>query len=401
MGKPGNLALKRPPEPNLHASEPIGTVRQMYDGALTPELAVNTFRNIERLFPARRIARSSRPLPLPRAEIALDAVRFTDRGREYGLEELLARERVAGLLVLQDGRIRHEHYRLGNTERTRWMSMSVAKSITSTLVGAALHERHIGSLDDPLPRYVPALAGCAYAASSVRDVLMMASGVRWNETYTDPRSDRRRLLEAQIAQRPGVALALMASLPRAAPPGTVNLYSTGETQVVGEVLRGAVGRPLADYLHERIWNRVGMEADATWWLDSPEGIEIAGSGISATLRDYGRFGLFLLADGVAGGERILPEGWVAEATRARALRDGSRPDCGYLWWTAETADARRDHAFEAVGIFGQHLYVNPAARVVIVLWRANPLPRDPDAIEPAAFFDAVVAFLRREPGEPG
>ena len=328
-----------PPQPNPHAMEAIGTVRRMYDGLLPPDLAVATFRNIERLFAVRRIARSAAPLPLPRAERSLAGVRFEDRGHGYGLEEFVERSRVAGLLVIQDGRIRHERYRFGNTEHTRWMSMSIAKSISATLIGAALQQGYIGSLADPVTRYVPALAGSAYADVSVRDVLMMASGVQWNETYTDPASDRRRLLEAQIAQQPGALLDVMKRLPRAAAPGQVNLYSTGETQVVAEVLHGALHRSLSDYLAERIWQRFGMEADASWWLESPDGIEIGGSGFSATLRDYGRFGLFLLGGGVASGETILPAGWVREAGSAQPLADGTRPDYGYLWWPGTTPGA--------------------------------------------------------------
>ena len=281
-----------------HANEPIGTVRQIYDGVLTPEVAVNTFRNIDRLFPTRRVARSSKPMPLPPAANPLSTVSFIDRGKRYDLEDYLELNRVTGLLVLKNGRIKLERYRLGNSERTRWMSMSVAKSITSTLIGAALKQGYIAALSDSVTRYVPLLAGSAYDGVSLRDVLMMSSGVRWDETYTDRKSDRRRLLEAQISQIPGSAMAVMRSLSRAAPPGSVNNYSTGETQVAGEIVRSAVGRPLAMYLSERIWSKFGMEADAKWWLDSSDGHEIGGSGFSATLRDYGRFGLFVLSGGI-------------------------------------------------------------------------------------------------------
>ena len=149
------------------------------------------------------------------------------------------------------------------------MSMSVAKSITSTLIGAAIADGSIGSVNDPVTKYVPALVGSAYDGVSIRDVLMMSSGVKWTETYTDRTSDRRHLLEAQIAQTPGGALDVMKALPRAHEPGTVNNYNTGETQIAAEVLHGALGRPLADYLHDKIWQPYGMEADATWWLESP------------------------------------------------------------------------------------------------------------------------------------
>jgi CubicO group peptidase (beta-lactamase class C family) len=274
------------------------------------------------------------------------------------------------------------------------MSMSVAKSITSTLVGAALKQGRIRSLADSVTRYVPALRGSAYEGVSVRDVLMMASGVRWNETYTDRTSDRRRLLEAQISQVPGSALAVMKSLPRAAAPGTVNNYNTGETQVAGEIVRGATGMPLATYLTDRVWSKVGMEADAKWWLDSPNGMEIGGSGISATLRDYGRFGLFMLANGVVGRDTILPPGWIREATTPKILRGGTPLDYGYLWWTPTTEPSRRDSAFMAVGIHGQALYVNPAAKVVIVLWGARPHPTAGEVIDPWVFCDAVTRVVR-------
>lgn len=377
-----------------HATEQIGGVRQIYDGVLAPEQAINTFRNIDRLFPTRVIGRAAQPLPLPAAAAPLALVQFSFQSRRYDLEEYLELNRVAGLLVLDHGRIKLERYRFGNTERTRWMSMSVAKSITSTLVGAALRQGLITSLSDPVTRYVPSLTGSAYDGVSVRDVLMMASGVRWDETYTNPASDRRRLLEAQISQVPGSALALMRSLPGAAAPGTVSNYNTGETQVVAEILRSAVGRPLATYLSERIWSRFGMEADAAWWLDSPDGVEIGGSGISATLRDYGRFGLFMLAGGVIAGDTILPAGWIREATTPKRLRDGTTLDYGYLWWTATTDDARRDGAFTAEGIYGQFIYVNPAAQVVIVVWSARATPTGGTVIDDRVFFDAVTRAVR-------
>jgi len=379
--------------PYPHRTEPIGTVRQMYDGVLTPALAVNTFRNIDRLFPTRTVPASLQPLPLPRAAAPLTDVHFTDQGREYDLDAYLKLNRIAAILVLQDGQVKLERYRFGNTHRTRWMSMSVAKSITSTLVGAAIKVGSIGSLSDPVTAYVPSLVGTVYEGVSVRDVLMMASGVGWNETYTDPSSDRRRLLEAQISQVPGSALAVMKSLPRAAAPGTRSNYNTGETQVLAEVLRAAVKRPLATYLSERIWSRFGMEADANWWLDSPDGTEIGGSGFSATLRDYGRFGLFVLGGGLAAGDSILPAGWVREATTPKTLHDGSQLDYGYLWWTAETPASRRDSAFMALGIHGQYLYVNPAARIVIVVWGARPHPSQGQVVNDWSFVDAVTAAL--------
>jgi CubicO group peptidase (beta-lactamase class C family) len=385
-----------PPADNAtypHANEPIGTVRQMYDGALTPEMAVHTFRNIDRLFPTRVVPHGAKPKPLPASPTPLRDVHFQQGDASYDLDQYLDLNRVAGILVLRNGRIALERYRYGNSERTRWMSMSVAKSITSTLAGAAIAQHRL-TLSDPVTKYVTSLSGSAYDGVSVRDILMMSSGVRWNETYTDSSSDRRHLLEAQIAQQPGAAMKLMAALPRAASPGTVNNYSTGETQVAGEIVRSAVGRPLADYLADRIWSRYAMEADARWWLDSPNGHEIGGSGFSATLRDYGRFGQFILDGGVAGGEQILPRGWIEDASTPKTLRDGDALAYGYFWWPGTSPEQRRDGAFEAVGIFGQHLYINPAVHLVIVIWGAQSLPTGGAILDDWKFFDAVAEQMR-------
>lgn len=390
----GAPARERPTYVNPHAGEAIGTVEQIYDGVLAPDLAVSTFRNIDRLFPTRTVPASGTPRPLPDAARGLGAVRVETDGAAYGLDDVLTLDSVTGLIVLKDGAVTHETYRRGNRPDTRWMSMSVAKSITSTLAGAAIRDGHIGGLDSLVTDYVPALKGSAYDGVSVRDVLLMASGVAWDETYTDPASDRRALLRAQISQEPGALMAVLAARPRVGEPGTVHTYSTGETQVLAEVVRGAVGRPLATYLSERIWAPYGMETDAAWWLASPGGIEIGGSGLSATLRDYARFGQFVLDGGVIDGEPVLPDGWTQAAGRPQTLRTGETIDYGYMWWAARTGASAADKAFAAVGIHGQHLYVNPAARVVIAVTAAQPEPEGREPVEAMAVFDAIVAALR-------
>ncbi|MDB6000678.1 MAG: class beta-lactamase-related serine hydrolase, partial [Rhizobacter sp.] len=374
-----------------HANEPIGTVTQVYDGALTPDLAVNTFRNIDRLFPTRAIAPSATPMALPKAANQLTNVKFTSAGKDYDLFDYLALNRVSGLLVLKNGQIVNETYQYGNTEKTRWMSMSVAKSVTSTLIGMAVKDGLIGSINDPVTKYVPRLAGTAYDGVTIRNVMMMASGTKWNETYTDPTSDRRHLLDAQISQKPGSLMDVMSALPRAAAPGSIMNYSTGETQVAAEIVKGAIKKPLAQYLSEKIWSKYGMEAEANWWLDSPDGVEIGGSGISATLRDYGRFGLFIMNDGFIGSEQVVPAGWVAEATSPKVLTTGAtQANYGYLWWVTTSGQSLADKAFYATGIFGQNVYVNQKEKVVIVTWGAQSKPSGAAVINNTAFFDAVV-----------
>jgi CubicO group peptidase (beta-lactamase class C family) len=379
---------------NPHAAESIGTVRQVYDGALLPDVQVNTFRNIDRLFPVRTVARGPHVHALPARERPLTGLRFASEGREYDLYDYVSLNRVGGLLVLKDGETAFESYQLGNHEGTRWMSMSIVKSVTAALIGAAIKDGHIRGIDDPITRYLAQLAGSAYEGVSVRHLLQMTSGVKWDETYTDPRSDRRRMLEVQLAQQPGGVLALMGKLPRAGPPGSRWNYSTGETHVAGALLRAAVRKPLAKYLSERIWARFGMESDATWWLESRDGLEVGGSGLSATLRDFGRFGLFLLEGGLAGGERILPDGWVEEAARPRLV--GGKPvDYGYMLWPIpEQHGTIHEGAFEARGIFGQHLYVNPREKVVIVVWGALPKPTGMAPVRDVDFFAAACEALR-------
>jgi CubicO group peptidase (beta-lactamase class C family) len=383
---------------NPHAAEPIGSVRQMYDGKLSADDAVRTFRNIDRLFPVRVIRRGTTVSPLRSRRRPLTDFRCESRGRVVGLEEYMTLNSVTGLLVLKNDEIALERYAAGNTGATRWMSMSIAKSITSTLIGAAIKDGRITSINDPVTKYVPSLTGSAYDGVTVRNVLMMRSGVQWNETYTDPASDRRRLLDIQIAQQPGAALAFMGSLPRAQTPGAAFNYSTGETLVAGEIVRGATGMSVADYFSAKIWARAGMESDASWWLDSPDGHEISGSGVSATLRDYGRLGLFLLRNGIVNGDRVLPRGWTTEAGSAKRRGvngDGALEPYGYMWWIADaTAHPIHARAYSGEGIFGQHLYLNPRERLVIVQWSALTQPSGTGGVNAEDCFAAIAERVR-------
>ncbi|WP_083439024.1 serine hydrolase domain-containing protein [Herbaspirillum autotrophicum] len=389
-----NLACAKEPVVNVHAAEKIGTVQQVYDGALFPDVQVNTFRNIDRLFSTRVVPNGGKVFPLPAGDKPLKNFKFSSGGKDYDLYDYVSLNRVSGLLVIKDGKIAFENYELGNNEKTRWMSMSVVKSITATLIGAAIKDGHIKSIDDPIINYLPQLKGSAYDGVSVRNLLQMASGVNWNETYTDPKSDRRRMLEVQNAQVPGGVLELMSKLPRAAAPGTRWNYSTGETQVAGALVRAATGKPVAQYLSERIWGKFGMESDATWWLESPDGLEVGGSGLSATLRDYGRFGMFLLGGGKAGGEQILPDGWVKEAGSPKMV-DGKLVNYGYMLWPIPNAAGTiNEGAFEARGIFGQHIYMNPKENVVIVVWSALPKPTGKATVGDNDFFAATTQAVR-------
>lgn len=369
-------------------------IRQAFEGKMLPAPQVQLFRNIDQIFPTRTIARGPVVYTLPRSHRPLRDLCILSNGARFDLFDYISRNRIAGLLVVKGGAVAFEHYDFGNDAGTRWVSMSIAKSISTTLVGVAVHDGFISSVDDMLTDYLPELGGTSYSGVLVRDLLQMTSGVRWDDTHTDPASDRRHMLELQIAQQPGAISRYVASRPRVAAPGTRWNYSTGETHIVGALLHAVVGRWLSDYLSERIWANFGMEADATWWLESARGLEVAGSGISATLRDYGRFGLFMMNDGVVAGRRVLPEGWVREATAPRDI-GGNRQDYGYMWWPVAAGDGTySQRAFSARGIFGQYLYVNPVEQTVIVVWSSRSKPKGAEAIVDNDFFNAVVEVLR-------
>lgn len=382
--------------PYRHADEKIGTVEQIYDGDLLPDDAVATFRNIDRLFPTRSIPTSAKPFPLEPSPLRLGPLDLTIDGKTYDLDDVIALNSITGLLVLKDGKVVTEIYQRGNGPDTRWMSMSVAKSITATLIGAAIRDGAIKGEDSQVVDYVPALKGSAYDGVTVGQILGMNSGVKWDETYTDPASDRRALLKAQIAQVPGGLMKVMAALPRAAEPGMAHKYSTGETQVAGEIVIGATGKSLSDYLSEKIWQPYGMEAEAKWWLDSPNGNEIGGSGLSATLRDFARFGQFFLDGGIAGGTKVVPDGWTERAGQPVSLKDGTPVEYGMMWWPAETDQGKAHKVFAAMGIQGQNVFIDPKERVVIAVNGAQPQPQKMEPVDPMTFFDAVVNAIGKD-----
>lgn len=377
---------------------------QLFD--LPADAQVRAFADMRGLYPTRDVRQGThvRELTLG-TPLADDALTYEHLGQRHSFAEFLERGRIAGLLVLDRGRIVLERHALGHTPETRWISFSMAKSIASTLVGAAVHDGAITSPDEPVTRSVPRLRGSAYDGVTIRQVLQMCSGVRWVETYLDPASDRRRLLQLQAEERPGAVLDYLATLPRAAVPGSCFNYSTGETFLLGAILTGALGRPVADYLSDKLWRPLGMQSDAYWQLDSPNGQEFTGSGFSATLHDYARFAAFVLNDGVIdAGEatttRVLPEGWVAESSAVvpgSILAPGKLPGFeplgyGFQWWTFPPEFGAR--VFGALGIFGQQIVVDVERRIVIVVHAAWPEPvHDASRLESYAFFKAVTRAL--------
>ena len=318
------------------------------------------FRALDRLpvlAKSRVVQAGSHPTPLPAGrplKLPLD------------VDAYMAGQRSAALLIVHDGKLRLERYGLGFDASGRWTSFSMAKSVTSTLVGAAVRDGHIRSLDDKVSDYIAQMKGSAYDDVSIRQLLTMTSGVRWNEDYADPNSDVARFNNHKPEEGVDALVSYMRRLPRDVPAGTRWLYSTGETNLVGVLLREAVKKPLATYLSEKIWVPAGMEQQATWILNRT-GNEISGCCIQAATRDFARLGIFILngarvggAGGAGGQSSIVPDGWLADATTARIGTGQPERGYGYQWWTYA------DGTFAARGIFGQGIFIDPKRKLVIV-----------------------------------
>jgi CubicO group peptidase (beta-lactamase class C family) len=298
----------------------------------------------------------SRPIEAGGAPYPLPVGAPLDLGMD--LDAYLASQRNVSLVIVHDGQIRVERYSLGFRPDGRWTSFSVAKSLTSTLVGAAIKDGYIKSLDEPVSTYIEELKGSAYDTVTIAQLLTMTSGIAWNEDYEDPESDVARFDSQEPAEGISTVAAYMAGLPRAHPAGEEWNYSTGETNLIGVLVSRATGKTLNSYLSEKIWSPFGMEAEATWLLGQ-DGHEIAGCCIQATTRDFARFGLFMLAGGIVNGESILPSGWIEAATVKQADINSPGEGYGYQWWTWD------DGSYQADGIFGQGIFIDPNRNLVI------------------------------------
>ncbi|MFM7395773.1 MAG: serine hydrolase domain-containing protein [Gammaproteobacteria bacterium] len=307
-----------------------------------------------------------------------------------GLEDYMASQHTAGLVIVQDGKIRLERYGQEFAADGRWTSFSVAKSFTSTLVGAAIQDGYIKSLEDKVSQYIPDLRGSVYDEVTIRQLLTMSSGVKWNEDYEDPEADVAKFNNAKADPGIDATVSYMRKLPRAHPPGTVWHYNTGETNLIGVLVSSATGKPLAQYLQERIWHPAGMAATATW-LEGKTDHEIAGCCIQAATRDFARFGLFVLANGNAAGRQIVPAGWFAEATKKQMDIGVPGKGYGFQWWTYD------DGAVAAQGIFGQGIFIDPQRNLVIASnsnWTRASMGPEPKARE--AFYQEVRAVIDAE-----
>ena len=329
------------------------------------DMIMENFRHMDNIFDCRAVHKAKKPFVFEREPRPLPDT-FNYKGDNIKLNEFLKDQWTTGLIVIKDAEIVFEEYWLGNSETTRMISWSVCKSMISTLIGIALEEGLIRDIYDPVTNYVPFLKGSGYDNVPIKHVLQMSSGVRFDENYADFHSDINRM---------GRMMALntsiddfVASLVNERAPGTYNKYVSMNTQVLAMVLRETTGMALAKYMEEKLWKRIGTEADAFWLVDV-KGMELAFGGFNAVLRDYARFGLLYLQEGRWEGEAIVSSDWVSSSVTPDAphLQPGENPlsnwilGYGYQWWIP----LKPEGDFLAIGIAGQYIYIHPKHRIVI------------------------------------
>ena len=347
------------------------------------------FRNMDQLFTTRLVGHSGAPSPLPKVERPMDFT-YSFVGKTWTAQQALERTYTNALLIMKDGRIVTEIYRNGSNERTRFMGWSMTKSITSTLVGAALADGLIASLDDPITRYLPELKGGGYDGVTIRQILQMRSGVDYEERYdfANPgiaASNHINALVKNVARFADVAR----TIKRKSKPGEVFAYKTIDTAVLGWLIERVSGGSVAAYTARKLWEPLGTEADGFYIMDGEPGTgrEFSGAGFNATLRDWARFGQMMLDQGAINGKRVVGADWVKAAQAPAGPETGPEGGYGYQWWTMANSPA-----YSAIGLQGQYVYIDPASRTVVVKLSYFP-PQDGEVSqETLAFLAAASAW---------
>ena len=347
------MAQVAPGRPDVAVSMPEGDVASLQQAATQvlfwdDSTRADRFRRMEDFFPGLIVAPAPQVRELnfddPLPQEALDA-----------LDSYIGSGEVAGLMVLQGGQVRYENYALDMTPESRWTSFSMAKSVTSTLVGAAVKDGLITSLQDPVSHYIPGLRGSAYDDVTVEQLLTMTSGVAWNEDYTDPQSDVARMFAIEPVEGEEQVVTYMKGLEREAPAGEKFVYKTGETNLIGVLVERATGMSLAAYAKSKVVDPAGFSAPMFWQTDLTGG-NVGGCCLALTLRDYARLGQWTLE----GAQGTVPDGWFKKAGTAQT-EFGNGYGYGYQWWTYP------QDSFGAVGIFGQSITLLPRQDAVIVI----------------------------------
>ena len=344
---------------------------------LNPALNYLTFQHMDQMFATRTVAAGAEVQPLPSMPVSLEG-EYTIGEAKLDLEGALEATHTNALVVLKDGNLVYETYRNGSDENTRFLTFSVAKSYVSTLIGLALADGHIKSLDDKVTDYLPEMKGSGYDGPTIRDLLQMRSGVDWLEVY-EFGSDTQ-LTTVHDNSLVGYKYRWCDYAAKESKPGANAAerpfnYATLDTSVLGCILEKAVGKTGAEYMSEKLWKPAGMANDAYWIMDGPPSVgrEFFGAGLAATARDHARFGLMFLNQGKSNGNQVVSADWVKEATVPSEGNEPAGPEeklgYQYQWWTFPESDA-----YSALGLFHQYIYVDPTNNLVIMKATASPDP---------------------------
>lgn len=324
------------------------------------EQKLEGFGNIKEILPTRQVSKSQNFYPFRYDLLDLSNLKYKFKGEEFSLEDFIQTFKIAGLIVIRDGVILYESYDFGNDETTKWVSFSVTKSVTSMLLGAAIKDGHIKSVEDKVTIYLPQLLNSNYQDVSIKQVLQMSSGIDWNEDYEDPLSD----VNIAGALNSLNLYEYLNNLNKKSSAGNKFNYNTGETNLIGGIVRAAIGDNLSNYLEKKIWKPFGMEFNAYWVIDTDYEQELGGCCLNATLRDYARLGMFAMNNGkLNNGVEILPKNWMKDSTTPS--RNNSY--YGYQWWL----DGPAYQSFYADGIFGQFIWIDPVSKTVVAMHAAR------------------------------
>ena len=335
-------------------------------------------------------------------------VSYTVDNKTYHLDDYIKSQNLAGLIILKNGKIALEYYGKGNNETTLWTSRSVAKPMVTTLIGIAIKQGKIKSLDDPITHYLPDLKDSVWSNVTLKQLLQHTSGVEWNENYKDPKSDFAQMTYCEASENPTACVYdLVKKLKPKHTPGEVWSYNTAGSWLAGLVLETATGKSIANNLQDNVWQKFGMEREGIWQSYARNQSDMGGHGVNATLRDYARFGQFVLTEGqLKNGEKMLPENWTKNATdwtKAKGSPSQKYPEgiFGYQWWNSQAKTGspiktkNSDATFWGLGIFGQMMGINPKDKIVMMQWTTweTATPSEQIDNEKSLFLNAVSTYL--------
>ena len=369
--------------------------------AFEPENHVWHLQNSSEIFVTRTVSRAENGAAFTRRDGALDGFTYAHEGQERTIDDFKKHAETTGLVILHKGELVHESYEKGADAGTLFATYSLVKSITTTLVGLAVADGFIQSVDDQLADYLPALKGTGYDGVTIKQAMEMSSGVAFDMVPWPDLPDTIEFITETAILGNRRSFEMAASYSRHTEPGTFFSYNTAESQILLELVRQTTGKSAALYLEEKLWRPLGMSHDAAWVLDKPgpDGAEFGGAFFNAAVRDWARFGQFIEQDGVWNGEALLPSDWVARAGQPNEphlqfgkVFEGSERGYGWHWWPYPNG------AFTASGAYGQTLYIDQAKDLVVArssAWAEGYVAEHDE--ESFAFFTALGEWFAKNP----